>query len=316
LDAVALVLVLVGVFVVTQWGQIIKDQFLAWGFRPSAEVERLAERVGFTTAGKRIAWASQPELESGGVFNQNCSTAHIEANVLGCYDSYKIHLFDVKNAELNGIKEVTLAHETLHAVFERLSQSKRYDLCERINSVYSEIKTSQLESRLQNYSSSDRCNELHSILGTEYPAKSSELEDHYDDYFKDRQMVLALYESYDQKFSELKAEADKIEAQLVAINKRVSSNSGDYKAGVEDLNQRISRFNARADGGEFTNEEQFNAERAALLDRSSELEALRVKVNADIDKYNQLIKQYNALQVRAQKLDDSINSKLQDVPKL
>ncbi len=46
--------------------------------------------------------------------------------ILGCYNpsSRDIYIYNVTNSELDGVKEVTAAHEMLHAAWERLSESE------------------------------------------------------------------------------------------------------------------------------------------------------------------------------------------------
>ncbi len=49
----------------------------------------------------------------------------ISRAILGCYVTQRIYIYDVKDAKLDGIREVTAAHEMLHAAYERMSSSEQ-----------------------------------------------------------------------------------------------------------------------------------------------------------------------------------------------
>src|SRR5690606_32509048 len=102
----------------------------------------------------------------------------------------------VANAQLDGIKEVTAAHELLHAAWDRLSKSEQTRLGALLEEAYTKIGTDELEERMAYYERTqpgERANELHSIIGTEMADVGEELETYYKKYFIDRQQIVAFH---------------------------------------------------------------------------------------------------------------------------
>ena len=121
--AVSAVVVAVGALLVfapwdPQRGQAITDQFTIWMNPAPAEIEALAVSTGMSETGRRIFFASTPELDEAGTFNERCPVD--EQIVLGCYASGEIYLYRINDERLAGTNEVTAAHEMLHAAYERL----------------------------------------------------------------------------------------------------------------------------------------------------------------------------------------------------
>src|SRR6185295_11567695 len=74
---------------------------------------------------RRLFYVYHPVLEDKQAFNSHCTDSE-KTIVLGCYISRTgIYLYDVTDSRLNGVEQVTAAHETLHAAYERLSSSER-----------------------------------------------------------------------------------------------------------------------------------------------------------------------------------------------
>ncbi|GHU09493.1 hypothetical protein FACS189431_7640 [Alphaproteobacteria bacterium] len=308
-------LLFLGLWAIFANRQYLLDYARYSAYTPSAEIEQLVARAGFTDDGKFRAYSAEPSLEGATEFNQHCDAAAVEVNVLGCYADDYIYIYKVENKELDGIEEVTLAHEMLHAAYARLDSSERSEIDALLDSYAKEHGDNSLKGHMENYPPEDRYTELHSVIGTEYSGLPSELETHYAKYY-DRAKVLALYDGYQQKFDEIEARADEIIKEGEALAADITSQSESYAASLDELNAKIANFNRRAESGAFTSQTQFDYERAGLLAESSRLDALREEINQKIDRYNALRDELQQLETRNKELNDSINSKLDAAPSL
>jgi hypothetical protein len=298
--------------------QYIVDQFVVWQYQPSPAIAALAERSGMDDDGTFYFYASQPALEDAQVFNERCAREEEGTAILGCYTGQRIYIYNVTDQQLDGIREVTAAHEMLHAVYSRLSDSERSRVDALIEAEYAKIKNdSQIAERLAFYDRTEpgeRDNELHSIIGTEIAQVSSELESYYSKYFKDRNKVVVLYAGYVSVFNALQARADSLSVQLTALGNAIEQNTELYSRDVRELNSDIQAFNHRAGSGGFETENEFQTEKSALLVRSQQLDVTRAAINADVAQYEQLRAELESVAGQSNALNRSIDSTLAPTP--
>lgn len=293
--------------------QRIIDQVKVWSYQPSQEIVALTERGGFSGEGRFYFYVTHPRLEKAAAFNEECKRVEKGNPILGCYNQSTdtISIYDVDNEQLDGVREVTAAHEMLHAVFARLSETQRSQVAPLLEAAYQRLKTPALESRMDYYARSSpgaRTNELHSILGTEFGDLGTELEAHYRTYFTDRQKVVSLHAAYENHFRSVEQELETLAEQLKQQKATIESDMATYEADLKAYNQEVSRFNARAASGDFTSQAAFNQERAALTSKSTTLEGRRSAMTVAIDRYNEAVKRYNALGGEMNELNRSLDS--------
>ena len=162
--------------------QLVSDTISASQYQASPEMQSIIDRISLTSAGDRIFRASHPTLNASESFNENCSgVEHSESDlIIGCYTGDKIHLFEITDERLDGIVEVTSAHELLHAQFDRLSAQDKAQLAAQLRQEF-EVQAERdpaLRERMKVYehlSPESFANELHSVLGTEVSDLSPEL---------------------------------------------------------------------------------------------------------------------------------------------
>jgi len=181
---------LVAVLLATAWvilnRQYVLDQLTVWSFTPSSAVASINQRSGFTEKGTFYFYTSKPEVAPASQFNNSCVRQEVTSAILGCYSNKQIYIYDIPNNELDGVEEVTAAHETLHAVWDRLSRSEQESLTEVLQEAFSKIDDPELNERMAYYERTqpgERYNELHSILATEFKNLGPTLEAHYAKYF-------------------------------------------------------------------------------------------------------------------------------------
>lgn len=292
--------------------QYVKDQITYWSFEPTQNVQALESTIDFTPKGKFYFYAQQPQIDGSEAFNTSCQRQEVGNPILGCYVTGRIYVYDVTNEQLDGIEEVTAAHETLHAVWDRMSESEQAKLGALLEAEYAKLgDNTDLVQRMEYYKRTEPGqldNELHSILGSEIQNLSPALEAHYAQFFVDRQKIVDFHTKYATVFSTLKNQSDALYAELTTLGAAIEARSARYDADVTQLSADISAFNARADNGSFSSISQFNSERAALLNRSNKLEAERASIGVDIDSYNAKYKEYQKVSSAIEALNKSIDS--------
>lgn len=322
---VAVRLILTAVFFLCATGlwlnqQYVVDQISVWQYKPTSEVALLASRASMSDRGTFLYYASQPEIEGSQRFNQACDRKEEGTAVLGCYNGSKIFIFDVKDPRLSGIREVTAAHEMLHAAYQRLSGDERAKIDALVEAEYSKLEnTADYKERMAFYARNEpgeRDNELHSVIGTEIKSISPELEAHYKAYFSDRSKVVALHQAYQEVFNKLEADAKALFGELEQLSKAIGDTTSRYNTDVNVLNRDIQQFNVKATDGTFTSQAQFAAERSSLVSRANALGGLRDKINDDISAYEAKRKAYNQIASESKQLVDSLNSSLAPKPEI
>ncbi len=286
------------------------DWVRVWRFQPSAAIADVASRAALSEHGRYMFYTGEPALATATAFNASCGNHERSTAVLGCYAGQRIYLYDVTNRELDGVEEVTAAHEMLHAAYDRLSDQER----ERVNNLllaYIPVLTNDtaFTERMKVYDSlpaAERLNELHSVLGTEVATLSPELEAYYKQYFTRRSEVTTLYANYSGVFTKLEAESALLAKQynqlVVSRNQLVEASNSEYQQLIADMQQ-------------FENGPRTNAERAMQLNAratafNSQLGAVKAQVERIDAELAALKAQIEAIALHSSELNKSINSQL------
>ncbi|HMI08896.1 MAG TPA: hypothetical protein VK497_00675 [Candidatus Saccharimonadales bacterium] len=300
--------------------QYVVDQVNVWQYQPTDAVVQLSQRSGMSDTGEFYFYASIPSIESTQVFNDKCGRKEESTAILGCYTTQRIYIYDVKDAKLDGIREVTAAHEMLHATYERMSPGERAKVDTLLEAEYEKLRNNKdLAERMAFYARTEpgeRDNELHSVIGTEVSSISPELEAHYEKYFTDRQKVVALHDKYASVFLDLQRKSSELVSELKALGDSIEADTIIYNSDVSKLNQDIQSFNNRANNGGFSSQAQFEAERANLETRTNQLNNHRQQINTDVSRYETLRQELASIASESEALNRSIDSSLAPAPSL
>jgi hypothetical protein len=292
--------------------QYVKDQITVWSYKVPANVQTIESRIDFSDKGRFYFYATQPTVDGSDKFNADCPRQEVGNPILGCYATGRIYVYDVTNVQLDGIEEVTAAHEMLHSVWDRMSDADRSRVSTLLEAEYKTLgANTDLTTRMSYYQRTEPGqfdNELHSILGTEIGPLSPELETYYKQYFNDRHKVVDLHAKYNTLFTDLKAQSDSLYSDLSTLGASIEARSATYDTDVKQLSSDINAFNTRANNGDFSSNNQFKAERAALLARSNTLDAERAAISSDIDTYNAKYAEYQKISSEIEVLNKSIDS--------
>lgn len=282
----SLIILILGIGLGYIYRQEVKDQFIVNFGSQQDEANELSSRLDLTSNGTFLYKASQPKLLTDQEFNNSCRTVEKERTiVLGCYTGQKIFVYKVDEERLDGVEEVTAAHELLHAVYERMPQTEKQELNRQLILAADSITDPHFVELLDEYRKSEHAeleNEIHSILGTEISVLPSNLEDHYSKYFNDRQRIVFFSNRYQDAFKQNELKIKEYDAKLTSL-----------KSQIDSTNNELSRL-------EITLSSQQN-ELNRL--RSSDAQAY----NAKVPEFNALVARYNLLVEKAKTLTRDYN---------
>jgi uncharacterized protein YlxW (UPF0749 family) len=291
--------------------QYVADQIAVWAYQPTQAVEAVSNRVGFSNKGTFYFYVTHPKIATAEQFNQDCPRQEPSSPILGCYVNGRIFLYDITNEQLDGIEEVTAAHEMLHAAWDRLGDAEKQRISALLQDEYVKLSDGPLAERMAYYQRNEPgqlVNELHSILPTEVEALTPELESYYKHYFKDRKSVVALHNQYDSVLEKLRVTVAQLDGTLTSLAASIEAETIEYNSESVQLESAISTFNRRASTNTFDSQEAFASERANLVEQSNQLQAKRDAINADIDRYNQTYEQYQVVGSQLETLNKSLDS--------
>lgn len=275
------------------------------------EVADLATNAGFNDLGRKLFYVYDPQLLGKDEFAKRC-TVGSETIVLGCYISKQsINLFDIQDERLAGGKEVTAAHEMLHAAYDRLSPQEQDKLESLLVETFNNLHDKRIEEIVRTYERRDRtvvANELHSILGTDVRDLPGPLEEHYRLYFSDRSKVVTLAEKYNAEFAKREDEIANYDNQLAVIQGEVVQLESNLKlqkdamdrqrAELEGLKSDVEAYNASV--------ESYNA---LVRSYNKDVDTLKAKVEA----YNKLVEERNAIAVEERELVNAIDTRVEQL---
>lgn len=299
--------------------QYVADQLLVWQYTPSSDIQALVKESGMSNRGKFDFYTGEPQIEGSQLFNKFCTRQEKRSAILGCYSNQRIYIYDVADSKLTGIKSVTAAHEMLHAAYERLGSDEKQRVNNMLEAQYKTIHNDELTKRMDYYrrvEPSQRLNELHSILGTEFADLNPKLEGYYSIYFSDRKKVVDLHESYANVFLQLSDQSDSLVKRLTSLKQKIRKERDSYNQAAKQLKADVDSFNNRTANGSFTSQSEFNAQRANLVARSNQLDGERDSINKSIKRFKALQDDLAAINSRAQALNQSIDSSLAPAPSI
>jgi hypothetical protein len=317
----ALIPIAVIIILLTAWLNMytIYNWYVVQSYTPSSDIVSLAENSGMNDTGKNLFYAHVPKLTEKEEFNAVCTTGE-ESIVLGCYTGFDlsrdsdIFVYNVTKPELAGIKEVTAAHEMLHAAYEQLSASEQEKVDEMVLSTYQKINNPRVKKLVEGYQKQNPnnpsviANELHSILATEVRTLGAELEQYYSTYFSDRSKVVALSEAYESVFTAKEAESERLSGEISLRKSEIDQLKVSLESQNSELDSLSQKMNSYLNSG---NNSAYNALVPVYNQNANQYNTDLAQVNRLIDETNALINQINDNVVQQQELINSIDSKYQ-----
>lgn len=141
----------------------IHDFLRLRGYNPPARVVQLANDTTMNEGSSRLFYVYHPSLEDKASFSNHCSNAEVTI-VLGCYNPRTgIFISDITDPRLEGILQVTSAHEMLHAAYDRLPGSEKERINGLLDQAFAQLDNQRIKETINEYQKqgADISNELH-----------------------------------------------------------------------------------------------------------------------------------------------------------
>ncbi len=308
----ALVVLALPLFAWWHW-QSIYDWFRLRDYSPPAAIASLASQDTMTPAAKHLFYINHPNLEdNGSQFRADCNESE-KTIVLGCYHGGEagIYIYDVTDPRLEGVQQVTAAHEMLHAAYDRLSAKDKDYVDGLLEDYYDhDLKDQRIKDTIAAYRQSepnDVVNEMHSVFGTEIANLPAPLENYYNRYFSDRQVVAHFAAKYQGEFNKRQSEIKTDDASLASQKQRITVEENNLNQQADQIDSDRSHLDSLRSSG------QIAAYNAAVPGFNAEVTAYNAgvqKLKDDISAYNDLVNQRNAIAADLASLQQSLDTRL------
>ncbi len=287
----------------------IFDTWRLHNYTPSSTVVKLADATTMTDPARRLFYVYRPTLDDKAAFGQHCGNEE-QTIVLGCYILHKgIYLYDVPDKRLDGVQEVTAAHELLHAEYDRLSDNERKKVDALTTEALKSITDTRLLETIENYRQKDPAivpNELHSILGTEVRTLPAALETHYRKYFTDRGKIVDFADDYKAEFTGREQKVADLDKQLASLKSQIDT------LNVTLENQQTALKNQFNSLQQQKRSNQIEAYNAAVPGYNAAVQAYNGSVNSQrslVEQYNNMVEERNNLAVEENQLIKALDSR-------
>jgi uncharacterized protein YaaR (DUF327 family) len=310
-----LTLVLLAAPLLVWWkAQALTDWWQLRDYAPAATVSALTAQDTMTAYARHIFYVNHPDIEVNPTqFQKDCNESE-KTIILGCYhsDQNGIFLYDVQDARLSGVEQVTAAHEMLHAAYDRLSSKDRNYVDGLLEDFYkNQLSDQRIINTINAYKESepnDVVNEMHSVFGTEVANLPAPLETYYKKYFDNRQAVTGFASTYDNEFTTRENQVKAYKGQLEQLKASIQSQEADLNSQLKQINADRAKLDSLRSSGQIaeynTGVSNFNSE---VNSYNNSVEVLRSSIN----QYNQIVTQYNAVAKELASLAQSIDSRVQ-----
>lgn len=289
----------------------ITDYVRLFNYQPPSSITSLADQTTMTDYGRKLFYVNHPSVADRSTFNTACSSNGEQTIVLGCYHPIDrgIYIYSVSDTRLNGVEQVTAAHEMLHAAYDRLSSSEKTKINAELQDFYDNNEHDQrIRDTIAAYQKSepnDVTNEMHSIFGTEASNLPPALETYYKKYFTDREKVVSFADDYQQEFTSREDTVKADDAKLQSLKSTIDYN----KTKLSDMQSAITNLRNKMDDERSSGDiARYNADVPSYNNQVDTYNSLVRTTQADITAYNQLVSERNSIALQVQQLSQSISS--------
>ncbi len=311
LQASVLVLLLTASGTLLLKRQALFDWWHLRGYAAPSAVVQLATDGAMTDQARHLFYVNRPAVTIGKAFTDYCPANGEKTVVLGCYitPDRGIYVYAVTDQRLDGVEQVTAAHEMLHAAYARLSSKERKQVDAWLMDYYQHGLTDQrIKDTIEAYKVSepnDVVNEMHSIFGTEVANLPAPLENYYRRYFTDRTKVTAMTARYQGEFTTRRQQVANYDAQLAGLKEEIDSSEAQLKE------QRTSLDSQRAALQSMQAPKQVATYNAAVASYNRAVSTYNTRLEeykSDINQYNDIVAKRNAVALEEAQLTRAITA--------
>jgi hypothetical protein len=297
--------------------QNIYDWLALRNYQAPAMMVRLANETTMNAYARKVFYVNHPAIDDKATFNKQCPDNGGEKTVvLGCYhpDQSGIFLLNVSDPRLSGVEEVTAAHETLHAIYDRLSSRERNYVDGLLMNYYQHnLHDQRILATIAAYKKSepnDWVNEMHSVFGTEIAQLPVPLENYYKQYFTNRQKIASFAAQYEAAFTSREAQVAQDDTSLTDMKAQINTDEELLQAQGKTIATDQSKLESMKSSGDYTD---YNA---GVPGYNSEVDTYNSLVDTTrnlISQYNQLVVSRNAIAVAENQLVQELSAAPQPI---
>ncbi len=247
------VAIISGLIIVAVNQQAISDWWFLRTYSPPPQVQQLADDAQMTPTGRNIFYRAAPQIVTQRAqMTSHCSLNDNQVAELGCYvSSDHIYLLSITEPALSKEMTVTAAYEMLHPVYEHMSTNERTKIDAEMEAIVPSITDQTILDQMQIYAKTEpgaRDNELYSILGTEYPNLTPDLEANYARYLGNRALLVSYHIAFEQTYDGLAAQIKSLGGQIDATKSLMNRYRAEgaislYNRLVDTVNSQVDTYN-------------------------------------------------------------------------
>jgi flagellar capping protein FliD len=269
-----------------------------------------------TTAARNYFYVNEPQIIDKAPFATNCPSGTEQTVVLGCYHGNQsgIFLLKVTDPRLDGVEQVTAAHEMLHAAYDRLSSRQKQSVDNMLLDFYNNgLNDPVVKAQLDDYKKSephDLTNEMHSLFGSEVANLPANLEAYYQKYFTSRKAVADLYAKYQAEFTNRQNQIKAYDAQLASLKAQIDAQEKTLDSQSNSLVTQRARLDAERKSGDI---QAYNSQVAGFNAQVDAYNAAANNLRALISSYNALVQTRNSVAAETNLLTSEISNQVPSV---
>jgi hypothetical protein len=293
--------------------QAIDDWFRLLGYTPPQSIQQLASDDTMNSYSRHLFYLNRPQLLSSvASFRSNCPE-NTNEDVLGCYHSGEngIYIYNVQDPSLQGVAEVTAAHEVLHAIYARLSSSTRSQLDSELESYYLHgLTDTVVKSEIKVYQQTepnDVYDEMSCTFGTEVAVLPAALNSYYSHYFTNRMAIIAYNDKYRTQFTLRENTINSDDNALATLNQTITNEESHLEVELSQINSEQIKLSGLDN---LSHASQYNAAVAVYNTEVNSYDAQVSVLQANIATYNQNVAARNLIAGELTTLDNALNTTL------
>ncbi len=294
---------------------IKRNQIIDWwrlrGYKPPASVVSLASQDTMNSYTKHLFYLNKPQiLNTVSSFRVHCPENE-NTIVLGCYhyNQNGIFLYNVQDASLAGVQQVTAAHEVLHAIYARLSYFDRKKLNTELQDYYDHGLTDpRVKAEVKIYQQTEPTaiyDEMSCTFGTEIASLPANLTDYYNKFFDNRMTIVKYEQNYVKEFTSRQSKISSFDAQLSSMNDQINANMAKINSEQSDITNQYAKLNTL----KTTNVSSYNQQIPAYNQLVSTYNQEVTTTQALIDQYNQIVTTRNQIAVQLDTLSKALDTR-------
>lgn len=291
----------------------ITDWWRLRGYQAPTSISQLASQDTMTLYTQHLFYLNKPQLQSSvPAFRKDCPENE-STIVLGCYHPIEdgIYIYNVQDQDLQGVTQVTAAHEVLHAAYDRLSAKERARVDGMLEDYYKHhLPDGRVKDEIKLYEQTEPksvVNEMHSVFGTEVADLPPALEAYYKQYFHNRGQIVAYSEQYQKAFTDRQQTIAQDDQQLATMKQQISAQEAALQTQQAQVTAAHNQLNALLSSGQTA---AYNAGVPAYNAQVNSYNTGVASLRAAIDQYNQLVAQRNAVASVLTTLDKALDTRL------